>query len=719
MAEAIALLRLKLKVCSNLDLVSYRVPQNDPTFVRIERLVAKHIIMPARVSFQDAQHGSSAVELDTNTFLAEVKSLLAPLNKPMGPIQHLRCLRRDQAFAILFGISIRCCRLSSPQEKLTEAPWLEHLLTLFASELEFSFPKTRSAQPFGPSSDALQGMLLAMAKNKLSVSREFLESLTSEYCGLYEGPDDAVRWGLISSVICIDPGMFFKALVSSETSRSSLLDQLAKRISSVGWAGSWLAEGAIAAESRPADYSMIKDEILIPLLKSSSSFGATEKFLWMWHEQLQSPIVTRRVRAREEQSRTESEISLWEDITLVETLEPLLENAFTPNQIGDLLDRLYTHAFSNEVLRKTNEIKGNGGTIFVANAVLCCLRDTETVKQILEKIEKILCACINVLQQTAYSHSADRSKLWRLYSTSFRLWSRVIVTDKIYVKLCGVLDGVQDGLPMDHTLPLFLGHETMYQIATLPPTWSKVQEATEVLAWLGTFLKELSRRNTGRCWQNVPSDLLNLLVTTISMKGHHMDDWARYCICAVVFSYPFALHLPSPIDDASQSCNREKLLEQRRDFFRASLYEARKCHERTENGPRLSALASCWKELINRFLRNDDSIVHFRCNCNLEPQTMYADFLGVLLESEDPTDDNIAKRRRDSSFNQAIYLQMSPKMFSRKQREQILDNVLKDIELCEADEDNISWHLRLSLIAYLFEEPCNSSRIVSAPKSPM
>lgn len=145
---------------------SYRHSQqrqidHNAALVDIERLIARHIFLPARATFQESAASTSAVSLRT---------LLDPIKKLHSKIDAHEDSSRHDFLHVLFSIAIRCSPRSSTRKMLSEQPWLEHVFEVLMRTLPKSGPGRHLEK------------LLAIAKRyEVKFSREFLRSLVSDY----------------------------------------------------------------------------------------------------------------------------------------------------------------------------------------------------------------------------------------------------------------------------------------------------------------------------------------------------------------------------------------------------------------------------------------------------------------------------------------------------------------------------------------------------------
>ena len=658
--------------------------------------------MPAKASFQNSRTSNDTKDADKHATSLDLKGLIRPLVAPDRPSESFG-IRNSELISLLFSIGTRCSVLSSPRERLAQMPWLEHLFISLVETLGFSFSSTSSGNPPVPAYTALDDILKILADRKVSIHQDLLDVLIVTYSGLSHGTDSPPHWSLIASIIKMDAGVFFgKAPAQGTTSGDSALHRLATHISSAAWTASRLHKRSHVMRDHPADYGMIKYDIVLPLMETSSAFGATERLIWIWYDQLSSSVVARQMELRYEQSRDGYLISLWEDADLILALQATFENTFTADQIETLLNRLATLAFGRERSQGVSNNQSNSAAVYILDAIFCCIKEIENMKHVMGPIKEIIHGCARFLL-VSHLHPDYRSKMWRLSSKSLQIWCRV--SDPAYNQEFITTAGDHQSTKIATQIALV--HETLFRIATIQPTWGHLHEAMEALAWLGNVLTQANQRNSSRPWKHIPADFLNMLTTALSSKEPHVDEWSRYCLFSTIVEYPAILLTPANL-------NGKDLHKHRHDLLRAMLAEARRS-QRLQSS-QSNAVAVCWRDLMVHMLQSEDSLLRLQSSF-VQPQTICSDLIDVLLENEDTIVHKDLNTQQDITFNQNMYLHIPPELFSRQQRDMILDHLMEEIESLGENDNGFIWQRRLSLMVHFLHEPCNSSRIVSPLES--
>lgn len=135
--------------------------KGNSAIVDIERLIARHVFLPARATFHESAALTSAISLET--LLEPIKTLPSRTDTPVESVAH-------DFLHVLFSVAIRCSPRSSTRKMLSEQPWLEHVFAVLMGCVPTSRPTVH-----------LQKLLSVAKRYEVKFNRETLRSLISDY----------------------------------------------------------------------------------------------------------------------------------------------------------------------------------------------------------------------------------------------------------------------------------------------------------------------------------------------------------------------------------------------------------------------------------------------------------------------------------------------------------------------------------------------------------
>lgn len=134
---------------------------------QLERLIAKHVFVPARSAFHQIQ--STSIEFASST--SRLKELLNISLIGVPTSSDEQAVNTGNTMPLLFSIAIRCTSRSSMKRRLAEDPWLEEVFTILMDNIASQWID-------------LADELLVLAKHHhIKLGRKVLLRTVSHFCG--------------------------------------------------------------------------------------------------------------------------------------------------------------------------------------------------------------------------------------------------------------------------------------------------------------------------------------------------------------------------------------------------------------------------------------------------------------------------------------------------------------------------------------------------------
>ncbi|KAJ5351368.1 hypothetical protein N7452_000342 [Penicillium brevicompactum] len=292
----------------------------------IERIIALHVLLPARAAFFE-RGGSgigyskdepdwSSVKPVTDTFrpiireFAVAKESKAPNEGCVQPWRSVELLPE------LFDNAVRAVPRDVFRRQTHEAPWLETLFVAVA-ELSFSTAKEEDFATFSSKFILVLEQLLQVAFDRnVGLSLHTIMA-HANYTGLFEPGLEKVQWNVTALFISLGVDVFLpnSGLRDSRKLLGALLDKIALH---------WREAGTRSNK----EYKVIKDKIVIPLLRGFAAARDLSTFMEVWHNQL---IAIE--EARQDNSNL-ALFSVWEDDDLSDVYTELMRTSLTESQVA-------------------------------------------------------------------------------------------------------------------------------------------------------------------------------------------------------------------------------------------------------------------------------------------------------------------------------------------------------------------------------------------------
>ncbi|EED21557.1 conserved hypothetical protein [Talaromyces stipitatus ATCC 10500] len=384
----------------------------------IEKLIALHVVVPARSLFMerggsgiDYSKGEdpdwSAVQPVTATFkpLFEDRS---PVNihcnsNGNGSVDQNSCVfpatwKSAELIPTFYDIVSRSVPRDSFRRQNTEASWLETVFVALA-ELAYSSTQKFSGNTVG-FIPLLEQLFIVVRARKIKLSLHTLLTHAS-YTGLLKGEEDPkhVSWSLTTLLIDLGADIFLPNSGFKDSGR--LLDALFQSLHHIR-----------SDMSNKETYELVKNEVVIPLIRAFATARDLPTFAGFWYEQLRWIETARKTGDKHFQKST---YSVWEDdnvlIVYQDTLKSTLSDTFLKSQIENAI---------STVVAESGYISGSpdsyayfvileAGTRIWGHNGLPGLR-IDLVTNLIEGLHK-----------TLSSRKGDRQWLWRMWRVARNL----------------------------------------------------------------------------------------------------------------------------------------------------------------------------------------------------------------------------------------------------------------------------------------------------------
>lgn len=385
----------------------------------IERLIALHVVLPARAAFFN--RGGSGIDYSASE---PDWSSVKPVSDAFRPI--LCAVELQAQFSTtkiqdsttkkgfwnaadlipqFFDIASRSVPRDTFRRKTDEAAWLETLFVA-AAELSFSYVKSESATAFLPEFVRILEQLFRVAlKRDVQLSLHTLLTHAA-YTGLLKDQLSQVEWNLIALLIELGVDIFLpnSGLADSEKYLEALLSKI-----KLHWRTSTSTDGS---------YEIIKSGIILPLLRGFMGARDLATFMEIWYQQL-TDIEEARVL-----DSNLSPFTVWEDDDLCDAYGELMRNP-----LNQTLASAQLHAAAAEIRTDDHRISQSGGAY--AQLVIIESGFRKRPVNLAETDDDLKSA----IESVASALSSDQTLHWR-----WRLWklSRNLIEHNVQRADCGL-----------------------------------------------------------------------------------------------------------------------------------------------------------------------------------------------------------------------------------------------------------------------------------------
>lgn len=289
----------------------------------IERLIALHVVLPARGGFFN--RGGSGIDYSSGdpdwSPVKPVTDFLRPILSDNGfPKQDTSgnanvmsrngLWKRAELLPGFFEIASRSVPRDTFRRQTHEAAWLEALFVAVA-ELAFSVAKGESPDTY--SSDfvhLLEQLFRVVLDRKIQLSLHTLLTHAA-YTGLLKSELTQVHWSLTALLIELGVDIFLPN--SGLPGSTNLLNALLEKIL-LQWRN---------CTSMDTSYELIKEGVVVPLLQGFVAARDLPTFMQLWYEQL---ILVEEIRS---QNSKLGLLTVWEDDDLCNVYSEVMRNPLT------------------------------------------------------------------------------------------------------------------------------------------------------------------------------------------------------------------------------------------------------------------------------------------------------------------------------------------------------------------------------------------------------
>jgi nucleolar pre-ribosomal-associated protein 2 len=292
----------------------------------IERIIALHVLLPARAAF--FERGGSGIDYSkdepdwssvkpvTDTFRPIIREFAVAKENQPSKEGHVQPWRSVELLPELFDNAVRAVPRDVFRRQTHEAPWLETLFVAVA-ELSFSTAKEEDFATFSTKFISVLEQLLQVALDR-NVGLSLHTILAhANYTGLFEEGLEKVQWKVTALFIGLGVDIFLpnSGLPDSRNLLDALLDKVLLH---------WRENGSRSTNSP----NVIKDKIVLPLMRGFAAARDLPNFLEIWHNQL----------ATVEESRQHNSnlglFSVWEDDDLSDAYSDLMRTSLTESHVA-------------------------------------------------------------------------------------------------------------------------------------------------------------------------------------------------------------------------------------------------------------------------------------------------------------------------------------------------------------------------------------------------
>ncbi|KAH9826165.1 Urb2/Npa2 family [Teratosphaeria destructans] len=362
-----------------------------------ESLLAKHVFLPARTAFfnaQETRHGSKK-----------------PANEPEAMnlaerLASLQSLTSTDSLARLLDIALRCSPAMTPRQRLKEESWVEALFSALIDAAPDDVPTSCQFR--------VQMMVVVVRQRQVPLSTGFLQRLVAAR-GKYDEksggePRQRIDWKLVEEVVKLDA----KVYTMTEAARA-LFDDISE--SSLACAEDRDCKDEGAQEDRKGLFNAWKNSIIIPIMQAFARNRDILTFVELWEQQL--------VR-----SWPDVIIPVW--FELQHAFSELVEEHLTEQKINNLMDQHATvlmarsrDAGFEDVGAALSRITASAT---ILDAVLGGIRTPELLDSIWPQIDQLFRGVLLASKQHSIVKIAEANddkpcpQIWTLLERLLELW---------------------------------------------------------------------------------------------------------------------------------------------------------------------------------------------------------------------------------------------------------------------------------------------------------
>ncbi|KAL1605014.1 hypothetical protein SLS60_004557 [Paraconiothyrium brasiliense] len=326
----------------------------------LDRMIAKHILMPSRTAFFNAstdkgtkQHERSAELLSSSLEPLSAKLLQAAQIQDSGVELPAYFAPLFAAAPHLLHLIIRSSPARSPKARTIEKPWIQASLVTIAQCVGCSLAPPEFAAPRA-SIAAIKECITILASHNVNIDTQVLRDLFWFHSGLKYplNQKKCVNWPLIAALVRTDASIFLvdpKAAPSSPDGRpTDLAAFLFEHVSAANVESHNLNDDdrmdvddgdhtAVARAFLGPDEVFSKNDLIqnvvVPIIHAFSRNRQLLKFIELWDDELRRTVPASRDALTEMQTR------IWEDRHLILALAEVFEQSLTLTQVTTLFQK--------------------------------------------------------------------------------------------------------------------------------------------------------------------------------------------------------------------------------------------------------------------------------------------------------------------------------------------------------------------------------------------
>lgn len=364
----------------------------------IDRLIAKHIIVPSRAAFFNASSDKSTKPEDTPAGIELLTSSLEPLSAKLLQAAQIQDSGADipahymslfAAVPYLLHLVIRSSPARTPKARITEKPWIQASLASLSHCAGCSLAPPEFVPPRA-SIAAVERCLNILASHNVGIDTQVLRDLFWYHSGLKYplNQERIINWSLIAALIDIDSSILLadpkSANSSTEERPGDLAAFLFEHISSFKFESHAMGDSdsmdvdegghpiPVSAGHEASKFFSREDvihKIVVPVLQTFARNRQLLKFVELWDDELRRTAPTSREPLAELRPR------IWEDRHLLLALAEVFEQSLTLAQISTLFKK---HAEHLEQYTNKHPKKALSSAVIV-QAVLRAIKSDEII----------------------------------------------------------------------------------------------------------------------------------------------------------------------------------------------------------------------------------------------------------------------------------------------------------------------------------------------------
>ncbi|KAL8826819.1 MAG: hypothetical protein Q9170_007260 [Blastenia crenularia] len=384
----------------------------------LERLILRHVIHPARDSFERSKKPRTTQAGETVGI--NIEQLLAPLQPQVLRSEYPTPSPKGSRYlsARFYRTVLNHTPLATSRQRTVEKGWLEFLFDHIALQAS-STAAEKTASP--DSMTAIKAMLGMLVGKQVKFEVATLEKVLYQYSHLLEGESHLVDWNLIRLCLQINPDVFVILAEVNGTSGkrtrkpNTYLNALFEKLDDIALSAE--VTSSMPCRNQPED-------VLIALAAGFAQARDLTNFIKFWKSNLTK---SRRVAHRPEKqinvtigSITDNQ-SVWESEDLLQAVATHVEQRMTIGQIDATL-------FDSEAAFRPEDANPEPGkgiyiiaNLIILDCVLCSCQNENTIINLTEMIKKLYATLI-ALCEAGTVPSLHSWRVWRCLASIKNRW---------------------------------------------------------------------------------------------------------------------------------------------------------------------------------------------------------------------------------------------------------------------------------------------------------